>query len=100
LTHVEIGIGNGDKDRTEGVVSGHVIGTYLHGPVLARNPELADVLLEWVLGRNLEPLGSGSAGELRDQRIKEDRTDPTGWGGRQYGTVSPGAKIRRTFRRH
>lgn len=35
---------------TEGAVQGRVVGTYLHGPVLARNPALADRLLEWVVG--------------------------------------------------
>jgi CobQ-like glutamine amidotransferase family enzyme len=35
---------------TEGAVQGKVVGTYLHGPVLARNPALADKLLEWVAG--------------------------------------------------
>ena len=33
-----------------------VLGTYLHGPVLARNPALADHLLARVLGRALGPL--------------------------------------------
>ena len=27
-----------------------MLGTYLHGPALARNPELADLLLSWVVG--------------------------------------------------
>ena len=31
-------------------VTGHVIGTYLHGPALARNPALADLLLSWIVG--------------------------------------------------
>jgi hypothetical protein len=31
------------------------VGTYLHGPVLARNPALADQLLSWALG-DLVPL--------------------------------------------
>lgn len=34
----------------EGVVNGRVIGTYMHGPVLARNPELADRILTSVVG--------------------------------------------------
>ncbi|TFD93819.1 cobyric acid synthase [Cryobacterium lactosi] len=43
LGTVSYGIGNGDG--TEGVVDGSFTGTHLHGPVLARNPELADRLL-------------------------------------------------------
>ena len=37
----------------DGAVVGNVFGTYLHGPVLARNPEFADLLLERALGREL-----------------------------------------------
>ena len=55
LARVEVGIGNAN-DGTEGAVQGKVVGTYPHGPVLARNPELADHLLTLALGRELEPL--------------------------------------------
>jgi len=58
LARVEVGVGNAN-DGTEGAVQGRVIGTYPHGPVLARNPELADHLLELALGRPLEPLERG-----------------------------------------
>lgn len=37
--------GNNSSDQTEGVWYKNTIGTYLHGPVLARNPHLADFLL-------------------------------------------------------
>lgn len=50
--------------RTEGAYAGRVIGTYLHGPVLARNPALADRLLAWAL--DVEP---DELGELDDERI-------------------------------
>jgi CobQ-like glutamine amidotransferase family enzyme len=49
------GVGNGGGGHDDGFVSGHMVGTYLHGPVLARNPELADLLLSWVIGE-LAPL--------------------------------------------
>jgi CobQ-like glutamine amidotransferase family enzyme len=39
------GQGNG-VGGVDGVVAGPVVGTYLHGPVLARNPELARWLIE------------------------------------------------------
>ncbi|RRO20576.1 glutamine amidotransferase [Saccharopolyspora rhizosphaerae] len=55
LGRVMRGTGNGHAEA-EGAVSGHVVCTYLHGPVLARNPKLADLLLEWALGEPLEPL--------------------------------------------
>jgi CobQ-like glutamine amidotransferase family enzyme len=43
------GIGNG-FDGKEGVWHGNVIGTYMHGPALARNPELADAVLQCAVG--------------------------------------------------
>ncbi|ABD09670.1 glutamine amidotransferase [Frankia sp. CcI156] len=49
LGTVRLGIGDGDGG-TDGIVDGRVIGTYLHGPVLAQNPALADLLLSWVHG--------------------------------------------------
>lgn len=41
---VIVGNGNGDSG-VDGAVLGNIFGTYLHGPVLARNPEFADLLL-------------------------------------------------------
>ena len=38
LGHVAAGVGNGEGDGSEGAVQGRVVGTYLHGPVLARTP--------------------------------------------------------------
>ena len=70
LARVSAGIGNGAGDASEGAVEGHVVGTYLHGPVLARNPELADQLLRWATGRaELEPLDDSAALELRRERL-------------------------------
>lgn len=43
------GHGNNGSDDTEGAVHNHTIGTYLHGPLLPRNPRLADLLLTWAL---------------------------------------------------
>lgn len=40
------GFGNNDTDDTEGYVFKNSIATYLHGPILPRNPKLADILLE------------------------------------------------------
>ncbi len=70
LGHVTAGIGNGGGDGTEGAVRGHVLGTYLHGPVLARNPVLADRLLSWALGGvALEALDDEAAEALRAERL-------------------------------
>lgn len=67
LGHVLVGGGNG-TGTVDGAVVGHVIGTYLHGPVLARNPALADRLLTWVVG-DLDPLASPLEEQLRTERL-------------------------------
>jgi CobQ-like glutamine amidotransferase family enzyme len=68
LGRVRVGIGNGDGSGTDGVRSGRIVGTYLHGPVLARNPALADLLLGWAVGE-LAPLDDQESIELREERL-------------------------------
>lgn len=46
------GNGNGVAGL-DGAISDNVFGTYLHGPVLARNPEFADLLLERAIGNSI-----------------------------------------------
>jgi CobQ-like glutamine amidotransferase family enzyme len=48
---VVAGSGNNGRDATEGAVRGNVFGTYLHGPVLPKNPWLADRLVRIALER-------------------------------------------------
>jgi CobQ-like glutamine amidotransferase family enzyme len=47
------GTGNNGRDGTEGAVSGTIYATYLHGPILPRNPSLADYLLRIALERRV-----------------------------------------------
>lgn len=68
------GVGNGVGDGTEGAVQGSVIGTYMHGPALARNPELADYLLTRALGVDeLAPLDLPEVDRLRKERLAAGR---------------------------
>ncbi len=71
LAKVLVGAGNGDG--TDGAQQGNVIGLYPHGPVLPRNPGLADHVLELALGKELEPLKLPEIDLLRSQRIKAVR---------------------------
>ncbi len=71
LGTVEIGEGNGWG--TEGALNGRVIGTYLHGPVLARNAALADLLLHWATGDTLEPLDDAEETALHRERVRAAR---------------------------
>ncbi|MFC9361374.1 type 1 glutamine amidotransferase [Rhodococcus sp. NPDC057014] len=71
LARVTHGVGNGVGDGLEGVVQGFVIGTYMHGPALARNPELADLLLKRALGVDeLAPLDLPEVEQLRRERLR------------------------------
>ena len=61
LGRTQTGRGNNGRDRTEGAVRDNVIGSYLHGPVLAKSPRFADELIRRALRRrgadtDLEPL--------------------------------------------
>lgn len=67
LGKVLSGVGNG-FDQTEGVWQGNVVGTYMHGPGLARNPELADALLESATGSKLAPYNDPFADDFARER--------------------------------
>ncbi|HVZ67743.1 MAG TPA: glutamine amidotransferase [Patescibacteria group bacterium] len=62
LGTVEKGFGNNGEDKTEGIHYKNSFGTYLHGPILPKNPQLADLLLTLALEKKykekfkLEPL--------------------------------------------
>ena len=68
LGRVRHGRGNNDGSGFDGAWNGKVLGTYLHGPVLARNPALADLLLSWAVG-DLEPLDDSESEQLRRERL-------------------------------
>ncbi|HSX02300.1 MAG TPA: glutamine amidotransferase [Candidatus Saccharimonadia bacterium] len=51
LGRVRRGSGNDPRSRHEGAITGNAIGTYLHGPVLPKNPALTDHLLLTALRR-------------------------------------------------
>lgn len=48
------GFGNNDKDKTEGLIYKNSIGTYLHGPILPKNPELTDWFIEKILQKKFQ----------------------------------------------
>jgi len=51
LGDVVVGFGNNDEDKKEGLVYKNLIGTYLHGPILPKNPTVADFLIGAALER-------------------------------------------------
>jgi CobQ-like glutamine amidotransferase family enzyme len=68
LARTTLGTGNGDG--TEGAYAGRVLGTYLLGPALVRNPNLADLLLHWAVGP-LQPLSART--EELNSRLRQER---------------------------
>ena len=72
LAKVTKGAGNRMGDGVDGAVQGSVVATYLHGPCLARNPQLADRLLSQVVG-TLEPLVLPEVDLLRRERLAAPR---------------------------
>jgi lipid II isoglutaminyl synthase (glutamine-hydrolysing) len=68
LGRVLVGTGNGGVGD-EGAVQGNVVATYLHGPVLVRNPALADYLLSRSAGP-LAPFADESVDALRRERLQ------------------------------
>lgn len=82
LAQVIKGVGNGGGDGSEGAWSDRILGTYLHGPLLARNPAVADLLIGWALSPSepaeLEPLDDMWENELRKDRLAAGGPPTTG----------------------
>jgi len=88
LATVLRGHGNNGDDGTEGIRKGNLVATYLHGPVLARNPALADALATAVLERRgdaaaLEPIDPDPGQVLHDARLRAAGFGPPDGGGRR-----------------
>ena len=74
LGRVLHGHGNNGRDGGEGVHTGRIVGTYIHGPLLPKNPALADHLIGAALERRhgtvaLEPLDDRLEGMAHDVAI-------------------------------
>jgi CobQ-like glutamine amidotransferase family enzyme len=82
LGRVVAGFGNNGDDDLEGSRVGNALGTYLHGPLLPRNPWLADWLIARALARrlgnppDLEPLPDDF--ESSAQRVSAERARARG----------------------
>jgi lipid II isoglutaminyl synthase (glutamine-hydrolysing) len=82
LGRVVAGFGNNGEDGVEGSRVGNALGTYLHGPLLPRNPWLADWLIGKALSRrlgdapDLEPLPDDF--ESSAQRVSAERARARG----------------------
>lgn len=75
-----VGAGNDGQGLQEGCRVGRVLGTYVHGPLLPKNPWLADQLLRWACERRgldsaLEPLDDRIEAAAIDAAISAARTE-------------------------
>lgn len=75
LGKVLIGNGNNGKDGLEGMVYKNCIGTYLHGPLLPKNPHLTDHILLSALNykynvKNLKKLDDSSEYEAHNRVLE------------------------------
>ncbi len=68
LGRVRFGFGNNDKDGAEGVLYKNVVGTYLHGPLLPKNPHVCDYLLKNALEQKY---GKAELSPLDDTQERE-----------------------------
>ena len=69
------GYGNNGEDKTEGVRYNNVFGTYSHGPVLPKNPQLTDFILKTALSQkytsfDFEPLDDTFENNANEYMIK------------------------------
>ena len=82
LGRVVAGFGNNGEDGVEGCRVGRAVGTYLHGPLLPRNPWLADWLIAQALSRRagepveLEPIAEDF--ESQAHRVAAERARTRG----------------------
>jgi hypothetical protein len=96
---VRVGVGNGPPDETgggpasDGVWTGRIWGSYLHGPALARNPALADLVLGWVTGP-LEPIDDSTSVALRAERLTASSPATSSWG---PGWQAAAAKVKQAL---
>ncbi|MHB8124754.1 MAG: type 1 glutamine amidotransferase [Desulfitobacteriaceae bacterium] len=66
LGKVLVGYGNNGQDSAEGLRHKNVFGTYLHGPLLPKNPDFADLILQQALDRR----GYTEKMELLDDQLE------------------------------
>ncbi|HEX9342261.1 MAG TPA: glutamine amidotransferase [Actinomycetota bacterium] len=83
------GHGNNGEDHTEGVRQGNLIATYLHGPILARNPALADMIAVTILRRRGidAPLPLPPIDDDPGEALHNERLEAAGFGQRRSGRL-------------
>mgnify|MGYP000723255677 CR=1 FL=1 len=65
------GFGNNGEDKTEGLLYKNTFCTYAHGPVLPKNPALADEILKRALKTDLQPIDDKFENLCHDSLVKK-----------------------------
>jgi hypothetical protein len=93
LGRVRLGFGNNGADGTEGCLQGGVLGTYLHGSLLPKNPHLADHLIRSALRRrgvaDLSPLDDSVEMAAHERILERAPRVPHG----SHGSHAPSAPL-------
>ena len=71
LGRVEHGCGNNGEDKGEGLRYKNVFGSYGHGPLLPKNPELCDLILRTALERKYGPVELAILDDSMEKQARE-----------------------------
>ena len=81
--------GNNGEDHTEGARVNNVIGTYMHGSLLPKNPAIADFLIRTVAERRYGSFDPAAAGQTEAQRAELDRINTIASNARRVAMSRP-----------
>ncbi|MGL5977753.1 MAG: glutamine amidotransferase, partial [Erysipelotrichaceae bacterium] len=70
FARVIAGHGNSVRDTHEGFYNGCVLGTYLHGPLLPKNPEIADLVIAKGLAKRYQDVVLAPLDDQLEQQAK------------------------------
>lgn len=83
------GTGNNGEDHTEGARVNNVIGTYMHGSLLPKNPAIADFLIRTAAERRYGSFDPAAAGQTESQRAELDRINTIASNARRVAMSRP-----------
>ena len=90
LGHVEAdGTGNNGEDHTEGARVNNVIGTYMHGSLLPKNPAIADFLIRTAVERRYGTFDPVAVGQTSAQKAALNRINEVAQRARRVAMSRP-----------
>ena len=90
LDHVEAdGTGNNGEDHTEGARVNNVIGTYMHGSLLPKNPAIADFLIRTAVERRYGTFDPVAVGQTSAQKAALNRINEVAQRARRVAMSRP-----------